>query len=185
MTQGNVLQLTDSKFKEPLPMSKVTRVLIYALFIVPLFVFTSPSGVRSEEGSSPEFIMAAAGEFIAPNAPQGSYRLTCSNVKLDQDTLAGNCLSIKEAWVYTSLSIYGCVDDIANMDGRLSCSKGGVPPKGSYKQTCRLIEVQRVPGVPLTAECQAVDGHWIRTNHEGSCPAGQDLANLNGQLTCH
>lgn len=166
-------------------MSRITKVLACSFSITILFLSIFSSDVRSEQERARIYLMTEPGEGIAANAPQGSYRLTCAYAKLNLNTLTGKCIDIKEQWIDAWLNIYGCVDDIANMDGVLSCSKGGVPPKGSYRKTCRLIEVNTVAGVPLTAQCQAGDGHWLRTNHAGSCPEGKDLANLNGQLTCN
>lgn len=159
-------------------MLNIAKVLGCSFLMISFFTVGLSSDARSE----------LAGENIAGNAPEGSYRMTCANVKMDKDMLVGKCLRIhdkKDIWESTSLNIYGCVDDIANIDGTLSCSKGGEPPKGSYRQTCRRIEVNIMPKVPLSAECKTETGYWIRTNHAGSCPQGKDLANLNGKLTCN
>jgi len=117
--------------------------------------------------------------------PEGSYRQTCKDLELKGDLLTAQCLTRKEKYEPARLVIYGCLDDIANMDGQLSCSKGNrLPPSGSYKLTCRHIEMGTIVNVPMTAQCLARDGDWKRTNHSAVCENGRDLANINGQLSC-
>jgi hypothetical protein len=61
-------------------------------------------------------------------APQGSYLNTCTNVGMHGDRLIADCRRSDGAWRSTLLDTDGCVGDIANLNGRLSCNR--VPNEG-------------------------------------------------------
>lgn len=128
-----------------------------------------------------------SGGVIRP-VPNGSYLLTCSEVKWGERVsptfLAAKCIKIDESQIYTGLDVAGCNGDIANMDGELSCPKGDTPPPpGSYLMTSRHIVTKS--GAIASAQCLRIDGRWQVSSHSGHCGYGQDLANLNGTLTCN
>jgi len=58
--------------------------------------------------------------------PEGSYRQTCRNVRVqnagrDDALLTADCQASNGAWVSTGMRYRTCPGDIANWDGQLSC----------------------------------------------------------------
>jgi hypothetical protein len=106
------------------------------------------------------------------------------------NTLRAQCRDINGNFVDAMLmgvNVSPCRDDIENCNGRLFCDKGGTPPPGSYKDSCRC---RHVSGTTLTADCKRSDGSFtgdtgISTSLEnfGTCRNGVD--NINGDLRCH
>jgi hypothetical protein len=127
----------------------------------------------------------AAAPAWAAKMPNGSYRQTCSNIKVKDASskkpwLVADCRDYKGRYRSTRLRYKQCRADIANINGQLSCWSGGTPPHGSWSQSCRDGYVQN--GV-LYADCQRRNGNWwrasITVNH---CRRG--IANIDGQLRC-
>jgi hypothetical protein len=123
--------------------------------------------------------------------PPGSYTRTCPLSVLDgNNTLRAQCRDFNGHLVDAMLmgvNVPPCLDDIENCNGRLFCDKGGTPPPGSYKDSCRC---RHVSGTTLTADCKRSDGSWtgdtgISTSLQnfGNCRNGVD--NVNGELKCH
>jgi hypothetical protein len=73
--------------------------------------------------------MSSGTSANAQPAPQGSYLNGCKNVGMDRDKLIADCPGANGRWQRTVLDIDRCVGDIANLDGRLSCTRG---PRASY-----------------------------------------------------
>jgi hypothetical protein len=55
-------------------------------------------------------------------------------------------------------------------------------PNGSYQQSCRDVAV-RGNGV-LVATCTAANGQWVNSRLDIASCRRDDIANINGQLTC-
>jgi hypothetical protein len=59
-------------------------------------------------------------------APGGSYLESCGDVRVFGDSLAANCRRVDGGWDRTVLrGINSCTGDIANMNGQLTCGRGG------------------------------------------------------------
>jgi len=59
-------------------------------------------------------------------APGGSYLDTCTDVRAFGDRIVAECQRMDGSWDRTALGDVGsCVGDIANMNGRLVCSREG------------------------------------------------------------
>jgi hypothetical protein len=65
--------------------------------------------------------------------PDGSYLQTCSNVRGGGDQLFADCQRMDGSWARTALrDVNSCVGDIANMNGHLTCNRGGPSYGSSY-----------------------------------------------------
>jgi len=127
----------------------------------------------------------AAVPASAARMPNGSYRQSCSNIKVKDASskkpwLVANCRDAKGRYRPTSLRFTQCRADIANVNGQLMCWGGGNPPRGSWSQSCRNGSVRH--GV-LYADCQRRNGDWWRASIKlNRCRKG--VENNNGQLRC-
>ena len=70
----------------------------------------------------------------AQPAPQGSYLNSCTHVGIEGDRLFADCRRTDGAWQRTVLDIDRCVGDIANLNGRLNCSRS---PREGYGSSAR------------------------------------------------
>ncbi len=139
------------------------------------------------------FAFVAVGVARADYTPPGTYNRTCSDIETTWNTLSATCRTRSGSWNYTTLRNYrDCDGDIANRNGRLECvgdyndddddddNGSGWSPKGSYRNSCRNIAIERGT---LTAECRDNFGRWRYTELAGyqTC---RDIANANGILRC-
>jgi hypothetical protein len=90
---------------------------------------------RGEINNIDGFLTCAKGD---DNPPQGSYRQTCRNFVLAKGVLNASCLSRQGQWAASHLSYRGCIGDISNHDGVLTCNppapqKPPKPPTGVSK----------------------------------------------------
>ena len=116
------------------------------------------------------------------DGPPGTYLDTCRDVHMRGDTLVAKCQKVDNHWRDTSLDdVYRCVGDIANLDGRLQCSRTPARPAGDYAETCRDI---RMRVNTLYAKCKTMDGYWVETQLDGFSRCRGPIANVNGQLRC-
>ena len=116
------------------------------------------------------------------DGPPGTYLDTCRDVHMRGDTLVAKCQKVDNHWRDTSLDdVYRCVGDIANLDGRLQCSRTPTRPAGDYAETCRDI---RMRVNTLYAKCKTMDGYWVETQLDGFSRCRGPIANVNGQLRC-
>jgi hypothetical protein len=114
-------------------------------------------------------------------APAGSYAQTCRDVTAEPARLYATCQARDGHWVTTSLASWrACRGDIANIDGRLSCTARSYP-SGSYAQTCRGVKVARGA---LLASCETRDGRWTDTRLGNVAACRGDISNEDGSLTC-
>jgi len=113
----------------------------------------------------------------------GSYQRSCvlAGTNCKTGTLSALCKTRQGSQNQTTLDPRGCVGDIANMDGQLHCSKGGLPPGGSYTQSCQDIYVE---GGILHAQCKKMDGHWKVSIPLTYGPCARGVENINGDLRC-
>ena len=142
------------------------------------------------------FLAVMAGVFgfsaiaHADVVPRGSYQSTCSDFYTDGNTLGATCRTKYGDNVDTSLRNYNdCDGDIANSNGRLVCvdaddddQDGGWTPRGSYRDTCRRINVE---ARTLEAECQDRYGRWRYTELDNFQSCRGDIYNQNGILGCN
>ena len=116
------------------------------------------------------------------DGPPGSYLDTCRDVHMRGDTLVAKCQKVDNHWRDTSLDdVYRCVGDIANLDGRLQCSRTPTRPAGDYAETCRDV---RMRVNTLYAKCKTMDGYWVETQLDGFSRCRGPISNVNGQLRC-
>ncbi len=120
-------------------------------------------------------------------APSGSYRNSCTGIRVDGRLLKAACRANDGSWRNTSLDLRACDSNVVNDDGRLRCASGGWAggpdgshlPAGIYKRSCSNIRVQNGR---LSADCRALDGSWKRSSVPArSCPK---FANNDGRLVC-
>lgn len=113
--------------------------------------------------------------------PTGSYQATCSDVRMEHGVLTATCLTMNQQPRRSSLaSVASCVDDIANIDGQLTCNRRRIPA-GSYRQTCTGATMN---GGTLSASCRTIDGRWVDTWLGAIRECTGDIANLDGTLSC-
>jgi hypothetical protein len=69
------------------------------------------------------------------HAQSGSYLASCNNVQTFGDRLIADCRRMDGSWGRTALHDLGsCVGDIGNMNGQLTCNRGGSAYGSSYPQ---------------------------------------------------
>ena len=69
----------------------------------------------------------------AQDVPPGTYLRSCGEVYLQGDTLVATCRRMDGAPRRTSLpGVQGCVGDIGNLNGRLTCNYAGAPQQQPY-----------------------------------------------------
>ena len=70
-------------------------------------------------------------------APQGSYRTSCNDVRVANDTLIAFCSKPDGSWQTSAIGpVAQCAGDIQNVNGQLTCNEAGVgsstPPSRTY-----------------------------------------------------
>jgi len=117
------------------------------------------------------------------NIPPGSYKKSCKDIQL----MVGNvlwamCEKRDGTYQKSTLQLSQCEGDISNDNGRLTCKKkpGKRPPKGSYQNSCKDIQVD---GNQLRAKCRKRNGSWNNTKINYKKCSG-DIRNDNGELRC-
>ncbi|WP_298966917.1 CVNH domain-containing protein [uncultured Roseibium sp.] len=110
----------------------------------------------------------------AEDAPNGSYKDSCSQIAMENGTLSAICKtrSAEEVGSYLAKADQ-CKGDIPNWNGQLSCQE----PGGSWSQTCTNLAVDDNSGV-ITAECRRRD----QSVNNASTQAAGSLTNCNGNL---
>jgi hypothetical protein len=128
---------------------------------------------------------------VSQPAPQGSFRLTCRDIRMDGAILRAVCrkadfAGIDTGWETASLDTSECfnVDAVSNENGSLDCS-----PPGSYRQTCRFRRSYRSQDA-LGASCRMVrrplgseQSREARLESVSTCRSGT-IQNLDGILAC-
>jgi hypothetical protein len=122
-----------------------------------------------------------------PAIPRGSYRDSCNGVYMSGWNLNASCRDSSGRWNRTSLDIRTCGDrDIANLNGRLSCTGGigggGQLPAGSYRSSCNSAYMT---GWTLNATCRDNRGRYVRTTLDIRPCDRRDIANVDGRLVCN
>lgn len=115
--------------------------------------------------------------------PEGSYKQSCRNARVVLGILNAECRDGRGAWNRTSIDPRNCSGrDIANLNGRLSCTGGGnqLPP-GSWRASC---DQAYMTGSTLVATCRDSRGQRARSSLDTRTCGGRDIANINGRLTC-
>jgi hypothetical protein len=115
------------------------------------------------------------------NVPAGSYRQTCTACSVGGGNLTAWCKTMRNQDQQTTLYSYpACRSGIENLDGFLTCSKGDPAPNGTYKASCRNINVEKGT---LYASCRTVNGGWKEANLQlGYC--NYQIYNTDGALAC-
>jgi hypothetical protein len=114
--------------------------------------------------------------------PAGTYARSCEQAFVDGPNLRANCRNRGGGVAATTLLDFGhCVGDISNDDGVLRCSRGNLPPDGSYADSCRSTFMD---GQTLTSVCRTITGAEVPTSlaNVGACRS--TITNINGRLTC-
>jgi hypothetical protein len=125
--------------------------------------------------------------------PGGDFSSSCRDIRMRFGWIYARCQTRDGYWVDTSLPAGRCPGGIANINGQLACA--GSPgrdwdrdsddwrrygPRGSYRETCRDVEVR---GDRIRARCEDVSGNWISSSLDFDRCAG-DIVNDNGHLAC-
>jgi hypothetical protein len=115
--------------------------------------------------------------------PSGSYRQTCAVESFGGDSITARCKDRAGNFRPTMINLVSqCVGDISNDDGALRCNRGGMPPPGSYLQSC---ERTFVAGSALTSVCRSRDGQrMVHTTLTDFRNCTGDIHNDNGFLSC-
>jgi hypothetical protein len=118
--------------------------------------------------------------------PSGSYRASCGDVAISVsgDLLIARCRRVDGNYTNSSLPHpYGCVSDIANINGNLACSypNPSTLPQGSYLRTCTASYLE---GRTLKSLCLNSSRKWVFTRLSEVYGCFGDIANINGSLTC-
>lgn len=114
--------------------------------------------------------------------PRGSYQRSCEGVRWDCKTLSASCKTREGGVNSTSLDDTShCIGDIANMAGKLRCSRGASPPGGSYTQSCQDIYVDNGD---LHANCRKSNGNPSDTDLANFASCRTDIENNEGALKC-
>jgi hypothetical protein len=59
--------------------------------------------------------------------PQGSYRSSCNDVRIQNDTLIAFCRKPDGTWQTSAIGpVNQCVGDVQNVNGQLTCNEAGV-----------------------------------------------------------
>lgn len=118
----------------------------------------------------------------AQAAPAGSYAQTCNVDSFSGSVLVATCKDFSGRWAPpTTLNVSGCVGDIFNSGGRLTCNRVK-PPSGSYQQSCSDINFDA--NKRLNAQCRRLDGRMTATALDTRSCRG-DIANIDGRVTCN
>jgi hypothetical protein len=125
--------------------------------------------------------------------PGGDYAASCRDIRMRFGWLYARCQTRAGYWLDTSLPAGRCNGGISNIDGHLTCNANQgndwdrdgdygrrYGPRGSYRETCRDIEVR---GDQLRARCEDVYGGWNTTTLDFDRCVG-DIVNDNGRLQC-
>jgi hypothetical protein len=114
--------------------------------------------------------------------PEGSYDQTCMDIRVENNILYAACRTRAGIYLPTSLADHkNCVGPVANLDGNLRCNKGGTPPSGSYRQSCRDLWVD---GDTLHSQCKDRDGNWRNAALKDFKACRSAVYNMEGYLTC-
>ena len=126
-------------------------------------------------------LVSAADCGAAANVPAGSYRQSCTACSVGGGNLTAFCKTTRNQDRQSTLFNFpACRSGIENMDGFLTCSKGAPPPNGTYKESCRNINVENNA---LYATCRNVNGDWKEANLQlGYC--NYAIYNTDGALAC-
>lgn len=119
---------------------------------------------------------------IAQAAPAGSYAQTCDVNSFSGSVLVATCKDFSgNRAPKSTLDVSGCVGDIFNSGGRLTCTSNK-PPAGSYQKSCS--DINFTANKRLNAQCRRMDGSMTATALEARSCRG-DIANVDGRLACN
>lgn len=131
------------------------------------------------------FLLAFAVDItpcFAQHPPNGSYRLTCDNIRVSGTTLHADCRAHNGQYRATTLDLSKCDPSrgVYNDGGNLRCAPKPPPiPGGPYLRTCRDV---RVHGSALFAMCR--DDQRKERSTGLTLPCAGDITNVNGKLVC-
>jgi hypothetical protein len=104
--------------------------------------------------------LLAGAIFVQPvqaqPAPQGSYINSCRHIGIRGDRLFADCRRMDGSWQRTALDVAGCVGDIGNLDGRLTCNRA---PNGRYGSSDRRDWRE---GYGPDERCSAIADYYAR-----------------------
>lgn len=135
------------------------------------------------------FVFGTGYICYAGNAPNGTYKKTCTSIYYNEDAdriTSAKCKRLSGSW--NSAAQYSncnqCIDnggDIENCDGDLQCSNVGIPTGGSYKASCFCC---KMTGNTLSCYCKDKKGKakWTTLNNANSCGSPW---NNDGKLKCN
>ncbi|MBI2487824.1 MAG: CVNH domain-containing protein [Deltaproteobacteria bacterium] len=118
----------------------------------------------------------------AEDIPNGSYKRSCKDYKLDGPILVAKCRNRNGDWKSSRIIYRLCSGDIRNVNGELNCNVNQYSnlPKGSYKKSSTNYSTA---GSLLTAYCKKDNGSWRYTDIKYDY-CDDDIINDNGRLKC-
>ncbi|MGK4006770.1 CVNH domain-containing protein [Sorangium sp. So ce1036] len=135
--------------------------------------------------SLPTVLLSGEQAQAQGRVPEGSYRRTCWNIRIDRGTLFATCQDRRGRLHETYLQQYWlCRGDIENDNGMLRCADhrpGDRAPEGSYRRTCWNIRTDRGT---LFATCQDRRGRHHETYLQQYWLCRGDIENDDGRLRC-
>jgi hypothetical protein len=125
----------------------------------------------------------------ASDPPAGSYLQSCTGVTASGSMIyAVQCKNRGNGYRYNqSFDSTGCLGEIANIDGTITCPKGSQPPPGgSYVQTCVQVETKFNT---LYAKCKSKRNNddisrWHYTSLPNVSACRNGVWNDDGNLRC-
>lgn len=160
-----------------------------------------PRPTRLSVGLAAACLSLVVSSAAAQPEPDGSFTDSCQNIQVRSGDLRAQCRTASGGWNWTTLDDYErCDGDIANLNGELVCREGADEndtvrdrdrgrgdrgdrdiPNGSYRQTCRNIDVD---GRDLEAECADRRGRYGDTRLSNYRNCNGDIGNDDGELRC-
>ena len=129
---------------------------------------------------------------LAANAPNGSYRRSCTIRGFDGVRLEAFCAPESGPnFRLSQMDVRPCGGEIFNRDGGLQCFAGGgtqgsgrAIPRGGYVDTCKdIIVANNQSG--MAAQCKNRGGSYRATSMSfNGCPPGSRIDNDDGRLVC-
>lgn len=119
---------------------------------------------------------------IAECTQDGTYKASCSNIKMIGDTLSAHCKDVNDvSWPSTLSHCSTCQGPIKNINGHLLCLQKG-QPSGSYTDSCFDVTMT---GDILNATCmREKDKIFTKTSLPIFSKCMSDIRNFDGQLDC-
>ena len=128
-------------------------------------------------------VLGASCVSIAAEAPNGSYKKTCTSIYYNESAdriTSASCKKMDGSWNKSAqyFNCSQCGGDISNCNGTLECTGVNLPNVGSYQKSCWCC---RMTGTQLGCYCNPKKGKSIFTTLNNATGYA-DIWNDNGSL---